>query len=423
MVHDSLSSNFPSAFSGIEAKDWTKHIESLFVLQAMWTRSRATSVFVFLGVSLNALRQIRVNDEKVGEINIALGQKLNPDTYNNVNLKGNETTINFLENKDRFVLGCKEIAKLEVIRVLGKGVQKVAFEVKLPWGEHAVAKRCKNYKCTRAGKIREEARLLRELQEQYGDEAVRYYGECNAAVVQTEEMVDHLSNFSVGYTSVVELGKPLLSSWKTKDRKCFAEFFTETDIEDIRNIARRYANFSNSPLLLAPIGYTTDNIFAQQYMTSLGGTREGKINHIDLDMVYSCKETQTRSRNPRQLDTNRGTCSIDEVLDVNCQVMAKLTNIPNLDCSLYPSTQNSAVDSPNHRINASHAASECIKRKSPPYSEEEKKPIFYWPASSCVGLDWQIHRGCPPPPENNIKQALDLKGRRKNHFINGINTS
>merc|ERR1740124_1854139 len=43
---------------------------------------------------------------------------------------------------DSHPIGCRDIKTLEIIRYIGKGIQKAAFEVKLPSGEHAVAKRC-----------------------------------------------------------------------------------------------------------------------------------------------------------------------------------------------------------------------------------------------------------------------------------------
>ena len=70
----------------------------------------------------------------------------------------NSSSIAAVKKQDRFVMGCAEIAKLEVVRVLGRGKHKIAFEVELPWGEHGVAKRCIKYRCIRDGKPRKEAR-------------------------------------------------------------------------------------------------------------------------------------------------------------------------------------------------------------------------------------------------------------------------
>jgi len=322
------------------------------------------------------------------------------------------TTNNSVGQNDRYLLGCKEIAELEVIRVLGEGQRKIAFEVKLPWGEQAVVKRCKNYTCTKSNKKRKEAKILKELQEQYGDEAAHYFGECDAPTLPmdnedgnldsatfTHHVKKNLSNFSVGYTAVIELGKPLLPSWKMRDRKCFAEFLTERDIEDIRNIARRYANFSKRPLLMGTVGHYSDNIFAQQYMTSIGGgEREGRIHHIDLDMVITCKD--------EGLEKN---CTADEVLEVNCQVMAYLSNIPNLDCSFNQSSilaNTKAQVLPSHisnytkangRINAAYALGKCTRRNNPKYDKKELAPKIYWPASSCVDLEQTFRKKCPPP--------------------------
>jgi len=48
-------------------------------------------------------------------------------------------------------------------------------------------------------------------------------------------------------------------------------------------------------------------------MTSIGGgKREWRIHHIDLDMVRTCKDEGIENK-----------CTVDEVLEVNCKVMAK----------------------------------------------------------------------------------------------------
>ena len=64
-----------------------------------------------------------------------------------------------------------------------------------------------------------------------------------------------VTNFSVGYTMVMELANPLLSTWNIlKDdkarRNCFSKYFTTADLEALRTLARQYSNYSKSPLIL-----------------------------------------------------------------------------------------------------------------------------------------------------------------------------
>jgi hypothetical protein len=51
-----------------------------------------------------------------------------------------------------------------------------------------------------------------------------------------------ISDFSVGYSSVIEFGQSLLSSWEQgrsshEMAKCISDFYTQTDIDILRNIA------------------------------------------------------------------------------------------------------------------------------------------------------------------------------------------
>jgi len=269
------------------------------------------------------------------------------------------------DKKDELLLGCDEIAKLKVLRLIGTGKQKVTYEVKLPWGEHAALKRCKFKKCVEKGFLKKETELTRELHEQYGDQTVRYFGECNAAYtdINTYVLKTQLTNFSIGFTSVVELGKPLVSSWDIYDKKwdifdtkCFADFYTETDIEDFRNIARLFANFSKSPTMLK-INGTSDNMHPQQYMTRIGGSKEGRIKLLDLDTLETCKKGE--------ILRNGENCTFNTALNLNCEIMAELTNIPDLNCSLHISNSTRTKPDayfPNHGVNASHAIMECHKK-------------------------------------------------------------
>ena len=277
------------------------------------------------------------------------------ETYSFHHSLGEKESLN---KKDTYLgnnrpLSCAEIAKLNIVRPLGAGKKKIAYEVILPYGGHGVAKRCNHYTCYKDGLLQEEAHLLKGLYQHYGNEALHFYGDCSApysnddipvrnvtgrgtAAIATEYIQNHSSSFEVGYTSIVELGRPLLSSWDLLDRKCFAKYFKPKDIEDLINIARRYAFYTNKPILLGRFHFekdgpklrTTDNIFPQQYMTRVGGHDEGSINHIDLDMTVLGRE---------HYGGDNKYCTPKNVLKLNCKIISKLTNIRDLDCS-YPST-------------------------------------------------------------------------------------
>ena len=290
---------------------------------------------------------------------------------------------------------------MEPITDVGWGQLKVAFEIELPWGGRAVAKRCRRFRCADGKRIQKEAEILRKLQDQYGDVATRYYGECDAPYypIPIEDVTDdnrrefneeslkaNFRNFSVGYTSVIEIGVPLVKDWGLKDRKCFAEGYTDTDLEDLRGIARRYANFSNgtNPILMGKVGEYSDNIHPQQYMVGVND-RKGHIQHVDLDTLIPCKRDQ-ESHNGNGLPDDVP-CTYETALAVNCRVMAELTNLQNLSCAVDAVDSDSAVPkntddnksssrmSFRSRINATSEFTRCkeIKRDIP--KEEFKQTI------------------------------------------------
>ena len=268
----------------------------------------------------------------------------------------------------RPLLDCKDILNLEIVGIIGEGKKKRTYEVKLPWGDHAVLKRCKTQRCRGKKVTEKEGAYLRALHEQYGSQAVAFYGECNLPYRGHFRERD-ISDFSAGYSSVIELGQPLLRSWEQgrsahEMAKCISDFYTETDIEDLRNIARAYANFAEYPLLLTNIDRwpmkPSDNIFPNQYMVS-----RGRIHHLDLDMVFPClKEAQGQQEE----------CSVNNVLDMNCKVLSRLAHMPNIDCSYPPasasnttssSTTSRTLEKAEHftadhqHINLTHAGLEC----------------------------------------------------------------
>ena len=236
-------------------------------------------------------------------------------------------------------LTCADIDELEIVRVLGDGKHKSTFVVRLPGGggRLAVAKRCNSLRCYNAHLITKESELFRDLYRHYRHEgALVFYGDCyifydnnfGDRKAKKAHIHDTLMDFSVGHTSIVELGKPLLSSWEYEGWgkwECFGDFFTPRDIRDLVDIARRYATLPESPILLCKYskewlkenitkGEWSDNIFPQQYVTRIGSTTtshssstaaaaavkgdDGTIHHADLD---NCSHLQ---RTP-QFESNR----------------------------------------------------------------------------------------------------------------------
>ena len=262
------------------------------------------------------------------------------------------------------LLTCSDIKKLEIVRYIGKGKQKITFDVKLPSGEHALAKRCLSQFCHQGLQIKKEAFLLKGLQEQYGrKETVHFFGECvasdYASVLRMHQeggdTFDDLAlNFSIGFTSVVELGNPLAKEalWSTEvatnknghrhmcyieKRKCFATYFTDADIEGFKTVARQYANYSYTPLVMRqPKRQNTDNCKVEQYILTAAGMR-----HADLDMVYPCED-----------------CSYEEALEINCSVLRNVIHDESLNCS---AVERSTISYPDHHVNGTEAFNQCSK--------------------------------------------------------------
>ena len=118
------------------------------------------------------------------------------------------------------LLTCSEIRNLEIIRRIGNGERKAAYVVKLPSGKHALAKRCINKVCLNDQSLAKEASFFMKLQNQYGSEAVQFHGECNSTLPypllawnDRRGFDKAASNFSLSYTSIMELGKPLITTW------------------------------------------------------------------------------------------------------------------------------------------------------------------------------------------------------------------
>lgn len=252
-------------------------------------------------------------------------------------------------------LTCDDIKNLEIVRTLSNGMNKIVLEVKLPGsGASAVAKRCFRSKPRLQRLLWKETNFLKGLQEQYGIEnTLGYFGECYASsnklfgqmLKEGIKLDDILRNFSVGYTSIIEMGTPLLLNGQLMkgkghtcslpSRKCFADYFTESDVEDLKMMARLYANYSEGPITLRQ-RKNTDNCKAEQYVATTTGLR-----HVDLEMAYLRK---------------RSKFTYSEALEINCSVLRILINNNTLDCTTAIPI---GKQQRNHRINTTAAVDHC----------------------------------------------------------------
>lgn len=259
------------------------------------------------------------------------------------------------ESQKQKLLGCNDIQNIEIIRELGKGKAKVTYEVKLPSGESALAKRCIHDNCLRQGLLTGEFRHLKKLQDQYGKEnTISVYGMCDAPYAEggidlqkgtrtsRKRNSRHLriiaSDFTEGYTAFFEMGVPLLTKWRdgVKFRKCFASYFTDADVDSFRVIARQYAGFAGSPIMLGQPGYFSDNIWAEQYIIAKAGAR-----HADLDMLFHCQN-----------------CTYEEALTHNCIIVQDVVFHKRMNCSLAFSLEHPILNLDEH-INATEAERQC----------------------------------------------------------------
>lgn len=259
------------------------------------------------------------------------------------------------ESQKKKLLGCNDIQNIEIIRELGIGKAKVTYEVKLPSGESALAKRCIHDNCLRQGLLTGEFRHLKTLQDQYGKEnTIGVYGKCDAPYAEggidlqkgtrtsRKRNSRHLrivaSDFTEGYTAFFEMGVPLLTKWRdgVKFRKCFASYFTDADVDSFRVIARQYAGYPGSPIMLGQPGYFSDNIWAEQYIIAKAGAR-----HADLDMLFPCEE-----------------CTYEEALAHNCIIVQDVVFHKQMNCSLAFSLEHPILNLDEH-INATEAERQC----------------------------------------------------------------
>lgn len=292
--------------------------------------ARRNAVTVLIGVaSLLAFAQTQIMSYPA--------YALRSNATSNVTSNGDTTTTTATP---RLLLNCTEIARLEILRPLGKGWQKQVYAVRLPSGALAAAKRCASHACLKKRLVVREAELFKKLMASHTRQAVRLLGTCMHPIPPNRSERNgtglgdyarqHVTDFSVGPTLVVELGTPVVSNKR----------FGDDDVNDLVAIAHLYASQFPSPLLMGKyndarllpnitnnvstrikLGYT-DNVVPVQYAYRIdedGGrsatttTTTTTLLHIDLDNVYACDGWYA----PRW-------CSFDAAFERNCQVIAKL---------------------------------------------------------------------------------------------------
>lgn len=278
------------------------------------------------------------------------------------------------------LISCKDLNAIKVIKVLGIGKKKCSFEVILPNGEVAVAKRAISYLGVRNGVVQREAYRMKILQDMYGRESpsVAFLGECNlplhkSYVVKGRESPERRANLTTyyesiahdfaegGFTLFTEKGTPFIQpslEWQLREKKinCFANIISEQHLEDFRAIARKYAGYQKNGITSIALGDIhkhvlqngNDNSYLQQYvMTSAG------VKHIDLDQIVFH-------------NANSPPVSYDDVLNFNCHTLdiATFGNGQTLNCSLAYS-QNHPVSQDEEQVgkffNATEVEQYCMK--------------------------------------------------------------
>eukprot|EP00978_Attheya_sp_CCMP212_P013337 scaffold33505_cov56-Attheya_sp.AAC.1 len=210
---------------------------------------------------------------------------------------------------------CSKISALPIIQELGVGKQKTVFEVILPSGERAAAKRCSHKECEKQRLLLYEELFYRKLHEKFGDKALAYYGFCQFSSKKTFDP----RILTMGSTLFIELGTPALKNWTNWTmRKEELRPKSKEDLESLRDIARQYDTFPGGPLLMHG-----DNIYPHQYMRN----KAGNLRHIDFDMVELM---------PPPINTT---------LEENCAVLlggyaGLIKGDPRLDCSMGYQEQN-----------------------------------------------------------------------------------
>lgn len=280
---------------------------------------------------------------------------------NNAN-NATSSTVKPPLSQENPLLNCTEITELEIVSKLGAGKQKVTYAVRLPNGQLGVAKRCHAASCVVQNLTINEGAIFRDLFEENGSQAIRFFGDCHGEPLELPNSNRYVqsvkTDFSVGHTTVVEMGRPLLADWTYNgsgiDVNCFAGFFTPADVDDLMTIAQRYARSSHGPILLGLRNQFTDNIFPQQYVLMKRTIYDGNVSHKvtsiqhgDVDMLYRCREHYGDK------------CTYEWSLGQNCAIIAKVVNrnLTDLDCE---NDLPSAVDPNAPRINTTLATLSCL---------------------------------------------------------------
>lgn len=256
------------------------------------------------------------------------------------------------------LLGCNDFKDVTIVRTLGKGHKKAVYEVKLPSGESAIIKR--NLNVGYQSYFDHEAFYLKKMHELYGDQTVKYFGDCNVPydeakikglrpIHASKYLQSIASNFTGGGLSyMIQSGQPLVTKWEgqkamdQKFRQCLASYFTSADLENFRSIARQYAAIPDHRLFFAQPGKWNSHIFAEQYALMDGPVG---IRHIDLDDLYKCQN-----------------CSFDKVLEFNCETVRKVTFTHQLNCTEEYSLKHPVKDMNDH-INSTEANAKCAMHR------------------------------------------------------------
>jgi len=368
----------------------TKYIESYRLQQPLEVNATAHSIEIYPIEIIQGNHSLTEKDEREHNVSIVnkgvpkiissnLAASSSEDSLVTVKVPKERKRKRKSKPKKSKLLTCEEIQNLEIVRQIGKGNRKTVFEVKLPTGVNAIAKRLhRNAKASSKnsykwlGLAKKETHYLEKLQDIFGkDDTLGFFGECQATSQSVFEKLQKdgvendalMRNFSIGYTAVLEMGTPLIPEAalmipKNKThachqdaRKCFGNYFTESDVADLTKIARQYSNYDGKKRLLMK-GRTreiSDNCKPEQFVTTDKGLR-----HIDLGMVFDCK----------RLDEG---CSYEEALEINCSMIRLLVNNPNLDCRETPKEQLRR----EKRINTTEALEECSALF--PTTEKEKE--------------------------------------------------
>jgi hypothetical protein len=190
-----------------------------------------------------------------------------------------------LPQRSAQLFDCSQQANnITIVREIGRGKKKVTYEVILSNGVHAAAKRLLD---PRRGVHTlyslEEGQLFQKLNEQYGEQAVQYYGYClfpypTFQVLKMLNMETILRDFTRGYTLFLELGEPLMTTWVNHSAYKNVDPprpKTDDDLDSMPVIARQYDNFVGGRLKL--LG---DTVYGHQYARVAAG-----IRNVDLDNV------------------------------------------------------------------------------------------------------------------------------------------